>query len=84
MFNEPVTNDTILLWLKGRNKDTLRMIGNPAKLCFCIIDLSSGDNLIFKIREVKDKRIYKLYRKLQKLPIDGMAMFQDWFNNILA
>ncbi len=84
MYDELDTNDTIVLWLKERDKNNIRMISSPIKLVICFIDLASGDYVKFKIREAKDKRIAKMCHKLQKLPIEGGAMFQDWLNNILA
>jgi hypothetical protein len=84
MFEDLVTSDSVLLWLSGRNKKNIRVISNPIKLLIGFVDISSGDYVKFKIREAKNKRIAKLYQRINKLPIEGGAMFQDWISEILA
>jgi hypothetical protein len=82
MIDGYVTSDLILLWLKGRNKENIRVISNPIKLLIGFVDLSNGDHVKFKIREAKNKRIRKLLN-INGLPIEGGAMLQNWAWNIL-
>jgi azurin len=83
MYDEFDTSDDVILWLKARSKNNIRVASNPMKLVLCFVDIDSGDHIKFKVREAKDKRIAKACHKLQKFPIEGGAMFQDWLNNIL-
>lgn len=71
-------------WLKGRNRDTIRIFSNPFHRSVLFVD--GEDYIACDIRAfIIDRKLYKMYRRLDKTnkyQPEGGAMFSDWIRMI--